>query len=175
MIAADLAAVCARIDAIDPPAFAPSDLAVSSSDARERPQDAAAFGALVARESSRLVRESAAEAGVDPRLVAAVTKHESNFDPRATSATGAAGLMQLMPETAHDLSVSDRYDPTQNMRGGSRYLRALLDRFHGDVPLAVAAYNAGPGAVEKYGGIPPFAETQAYVRRVMETYRGTGR
>ncbi len=160
MIAADLAAVCARIDAIDPPARATPPA-----------QGATAFGALVARESSRLVRESAAEAGVDPRLVAAVTKTESNFDPRATSSTGAAGLMQLMPETARDLGVSDRYDPAQNMRGGSHYLRQLLDRFHGDVTLAIAAYNAGPGAVEKYGGVPPFAETQAYLTRVMETYR----
>jgi soluble lytic murein transglycosylase-like protein len=175
VISGDLAAVCARIDAIDPPAFAPSDLAVSPSNIRERSQDAAAFGALVASESSRLVRKSAAEAGVDPRLVAAVTESESNFDPRATSATGAAGLMQLMPETARELGVIDRYDPEQNMRGGSRYLRALLDRFHGDVPLAVAAYNAGPGAVEKYGGVPPFSETQSYVRRVMETYRRTDR
>lgn len=173
MIAADLAAVCARIDTIDPPARTQLDLSVSPSNVRERTRGATAFGALVARESSRLVRESAAEAGVDPRLVAAVTKTESNFDPRATSSTGAAGLMQLMPETARDLGVDDRYDAAQNMRGGSRYLRQLLDRFHGDIPLAVAAYNAGPGAVEKYGGVPPFAETQAYVSRVMERYRGS--
>ena len=161
MISADLAVVCARIDTIDPPVRSQSE------------RGATAFGALVARESSQLVRESAAEAGVDPRLVAAVTKTESNFDPHATSSTGAVGLMQLMPQTARDLGVDDRYDAVQNMRGGSRYLRQLLDRFHGDIPLAVAAYNAGPGAVEKYAGVPPFAETQAYVSRVMERYRGT--
>lgn len=164
MIAADLAAVVARIESIDPLPRAPFGHTVA-------PSHVAAFGALVTRESSRLVLESAAEAGVDPRLVAAITQTESNFDPRATSSTGAAGLMQLMPETARELGVSDRYDAAQNMRGGSRYLRQLLDRFHGDISLAVAAYNAGPGAVEKYGGVPPYAETQTYVARVMETYR----
>ncbi len=175
MIPADLAAVCARIATIDPPEGKAVDSSVTPSVPSERSHGAAAFGSLVDRESSRLIRASANEAGVDPRLVAAITKTESNFDPRATSPTGAAGLMQLMPETARELGVSDRYDPVQNMRGGSRYLRQLLARFHGDVPRAVAAYNAGPGAVERYGGIPPFTETQAYVTRVMATYRGTDR
>lgn len=79
--------------------------------------------------------------------------------------------MQLEPATAAELGVSDAYDPEQNITGGTRYIRGLLDRFRGDVPLAIAAYNAGPGAVEKYGGIPPYAETRAYVDNVLESYR----
>lgn len=101
----------------------------------------------------------------------AVVANESAFDPRATSPAGAQGLMQLEPATALELGVADAYDPGQNIEGGTRYIRGLLDRFHGDTALALAAYNAGPGAVEKYGGIPPYAETRAYVDNVLESYR----
>ncbi len=169
MIAADVAAAAARVDAIDPP---PLPLARGGMAGATVPPNfaAAKFGALVGGEAARLVRASAAAAGVDPRLVAAVARAESGFDPQATSATGAAGLMQLMPETARALGVADPYDPAQNMRGGASYLRRLLARFH-EVPLALAAYNAGPGAVERYGGVPPFPETQAYVARVLAMYR----
>lgn len=133
-----------------------------------------AFGSLVTRAYEDLARRGAIAAGVDPALVAAVAKTESGFDPRATSATGAGGLMQLMPATAKSLGVADPYDPVQNVRGGAVYLHRLLERFHASVPLAVAAYNAGPGAVEHYGGIPPFDETREYVRRVMAAYRAGG-
>jgi soluble lytic murein transglycosylase-like protein len=134
--------------------------------------DAAVTGARSASRSEieRDVSESARRAHVDPALIEAVIANESGFDPNATSTTGARGLMQLMPQTAASLGVDDPYDPAQNVRGGTRYLRSLLDRF-GDVELAVAAYNAGPGAVERYGGVPPYAETKEYVRNVLARYR----
>ena len=109
--------------------------------------------------------------GVDPALVKAVIANESGFNANATSKTGAQGLMQLEPGTAAELGVTNAYDPAQNVWGGTRYLRGLLDRFHGDVRLAVAAYNAGPGAVEKYNGVPPYAETQSYVQNVLDSYQ----
>jgi soluble lytic murein transglycosylase-like protein len=117
-----------------------------------------------------LVQQNAATWQVDPALVKAVIANESGFDANATSKVGAQGLMQLMPETAQRLGVRDPYDPQQNVAGGTRYLRGLLDRFGGDARLAVAAYNAGPGAVEKYGDVPPYAETQNYVQNVLASY-----
>ncbi len=129
------------------------------------------FATLVAGETERLVSRAAQSVRLDPALALAVTKVESGFDVRAVSAAGAVGLMQLMPATAQALGVENPYDPVQNVRGGATYLRELLDRFGGDLPSALAAYNAGPSAVERYGGAPPFPETQSYVARVLEAYR----
>lgn len=117
-----------------------------------------------------LVRQNAEAWQVDPALIKAVIANESGFDAHATSGAGAQGLMQLMPATAASLGVRDPYDAAQNVAGGTRYLRGLLDRFAGNVRLAVAAYNAGPGAVEKYGGVPPYAETQHYVSNVLGSF-----
>ena len=115
------------------------------------------------------IERAAEEAGVDPKLVAAVAWTESGFRTDAVSGSGARGLMQLMPATARGLGVNPD-DPTQNLAGGARYLAQQLDRF-GSVDLALAAYNAGPGAVAKHGGIPPYAETRGYVTRVLERLR----
>ena len=116
------------------------------------------------------IHEAAREHGVDPRLVAAVARRESAFNANAVSHAGACGVMQLMPDTARYLGVHNVFDARENIFGGTRYLRTLLDTFNGDLDLALAAYNAGPGAVEKHRGIPPYRETRAYVAAVRGTY-----
>jgi soluble lytic murein transglycosylase-like protein len=121
------------------------------------------------RETARMI---AIEEGVDPDLFLRLVGAESSFNPDAVSSKGATGLAQLMPDTAAELGV-DPTDPIQNLRGGARYLRQQLDEF-GDPVLALAAYNAGPGNVRKYGGVPPFAETQNYVSKIMGDYSGAG-
>jgi soluble lytic murein transglycosylase len=107
---------------------------------------------------------------LDRKLVKAVIRAESGYNAQAVSPKGAAGLMQLMPGTSRDLGVLDPFDPYQNIDGGARYLRAMLNRFGNDVILALAAYNAGPESVQKYGGVPPYDETQTYVQRVLDYY-----
>jgi soluble lytic murein transglycosylase-like protein len=113
------------------------------------------------------VQEIAREHGVSPALIEAVVRTESGFDPSAVSPKGAGGLMQLMPKTASALGVVDRFDPRENIRGGVRHLRYLLERYQGGVVLALAAYNAGEGAVDAHRGVPPYPETQQYVQRVL--------
>ena len=114
--------------------------------------------------------------GLDPALLAGLVRQESNFDPTAGSPAGARGLTQLMPATAASLGVTDVTDPAQALEGGAKYLKQQLDAFGGDVTKALAAYNAGPGAVQRFGGVPPYAETQNYVQKVQAfaaAYRGT--
>ena len=122
-------------------------------------------------EFDAIINSCAREFGVDRSLVKAVIHAESGYNPRAVSSKGAAGLMQLMPGTAHDLKVADSFNPSDNIRGGVRYLRFLLDTFKGNVSLALAAYNAGLAKVAKYGGIPPYEETQNYVSKVLSYQR----
>jgi soluble lytic murein transglycosylase-like protein len=110
---------------------------------------------------------AAARYGIDPGLLRGLVRQESGFDPHAHSGAGAMGLTQLMPATAASLGVSDPYDPAQSLDGGARYLRQMLDRFGNDPAKALAAYNAGPGAVARFGGVPPYAETQNYVRNIL--------
>jgi soluble lytic murein transglycosylase-like protein len=171
-IANELEAVARRMDeissgpALDAAAF---DRLIAPRYARSNSAGSAAAARMPRAEIERAIKVSAADYGVDPALIEAIIENESAFDSNATSSAGARGLMQLMPHTADALGVTDSYDATQNIRGGTRYLRSLLDRF-GKVELAVAAYNAGPDAVQKYRGIPPYEQTRSYVRKVLASY-----
>lgn len=130
------------------------------------------------KQFDRLIDTASTRYGVDPELVRAIVKAESDFDTNAVSVKGARGLMQLMPETSRAMGVRDAHDPKDNVEGGIRYLSRLLKMFDWQVPLAVAAYNAGENAVLKYGSIPPYSETQTYVKRVLhyyDLYKGTAR
>lgn len=121
-----------------------------------------------------VVDAAAARNNLDPALVQAVIQTESNWNPFAVSRKGAFGLMQLLPSTAERYGVRDVFDPAQNVNGGTRYLRDLLDRFHGDLKKSLAAYNAGEQAVQRYGGVPKYPETRAYVQKVTKTYFQSG-
>ncbi|MBA2484539.1 MAG: lytic transglycosylase domain-containing protein [Nitrospira sp.] len=123
------------------------------------------------RELEPLIARHSRAHHLHPALIRAVIKTESDFDPLAVSRAGAIGLMQLMPQTAVRLDVRDSYNPDENVGGGTKYLRQLLDRFNGNLPLALAAYNAGEHAVDRYQGLPPIAETRQYVKKVLRYYR----
>lgn len=129
-----------------------------------------AVGLNISGDTNSLIKEAAARYQVDPRLVAAVAQTESGGNQEAVSPAGAVGVMQLMPETAAGLGVNP-YDKRQNIEGGAKYLRQMMDTFGGDVQKAVAAYNAGPQAVKECNGIPPYRETQDYVNKVLDIYR----
>ena len=129
-----------------------------------------AVGLNISGDTNSLIKEAAARYKVDPRLVAAVAQTESGGNQEAVSPAGAVGVMQLMPETAAGLGVNP-YDKRQNIEGGAKYLRQMMDTFGGYVQKAVAAYNAGPQAVKEYNGIPPYRETQDYVNKVLDIYR----
>jgi soluble lytic murein transglycosylase-like protein len=147
-------------------AFASSLQSATATAASTAPGAVAGATAGAATPFAAEIDAAAARNGVDPALLRGLIRQESNFDPNATSPAGAMGLCQLMPATAAGLGVTNPRDPVQNIEGGAKYLKQQLDRFGGDVSKALAAYNAGPGAVQKYDGVPPYAETQAYVQRV---------
>ena len=162
--------VLARIAELSPipvqpastPAGTSTSFAAALSQATTTPSNASAYAPAIDAAANRY--------GVDPLLLQSLIQQESGFDPNATSASGAQGLTQLMPSTAAALGVTNPYDPTQSIDGGARYLAQQLKTFGGDTTLALAAYNAGPGAVQRYGGVPPFPETGAYVQQVLARY-----
>jgi soluble lytic murein transglycosylase-like protein len=133
----------------------------------------AAINTVVPVYLAAIIEDAARENGIDPRLVAAVARRESRFQRTALSPVGAMGIMQLMPRTARSLGVMDAYDARQNVFGGAKYLRMLLDTFRGDLDLTLAAYNAGPGAVQKHRGIPPYRETRDYVVAIRRDYEAS--
>jgi len=129
---------------------------------------------VTAAQIDSVIEQAARKSGVDPNLVRAIVKVESNFDPGAVSSKGAMGLMQLMPYTARQLSVSDPFDPQQNVDAGVRHLKHLLTDFNGDLQLSLAAYNAGEGAVTRNNGVPPYPETRTYVKKITDMYWNNG-
>jgi soluble lytic murein transglycosylase-like protein len=160
-----------------PAASAPStSFAGALATAQTSPSTAPSTGAGASTAFGAEIDAAAASNGIDPALLKGLVSQESGFDPNARSGAGALGLTQLMPGTAAGLGVTNPLDPAQSLQGGAKYLRQQLDRFGGDEKLALAAYNAGPGAVARFGGVPPYSETQNYVTSVLSkaaAYRGT--
>ena len=165
---AQMNAPAAPAPATAPAATAPtSSFAGALAAAQTAPSAAPVSGAGGSSAFDSEINAAAASNGIDPALLKGLVSQESGFNPSARSGAGAVGLTQLMPGTASALGVTNPLDPAQSLQGGAKYLREQLDRFGGDETLALAAYNAGPGAVQKYGGVPPYAETQNYVTSVM--------
>ena len=169
----ELQTMVAQMNAPATPAAAPAATAPASSfagalaAAQTSPSAAPVSGTGASSAFDAQINAAAASNGIDPALLKGLVSQESGFNPNARSGAGAVGLTQLMPGTAAALGVTNPMDPAQSLQGGAKYLREQLDRFGGDEQLALAAYNAGPGAVQKYGGVPPYAETQNYVTSVM--------
>ena len=153
-----------------PPQAAGTGTTAKADAAKMTPTGASAQLSGASNETARFIQEAAAKYGLDSRLVAAVAEAESSGNQSEISEAGAVGVMQLMPDTAASLGVNP-YDEKQNIEGGAHYLKQMLDIFGGDMKKAIAAYNAGPQAVKDYGGVPPYAETQNYVNKVLDLYQ----
>lgn len=164
--------VLQRIDAIEQrfKRTSKTDSGFASSLSRTEQTDKPSVAGSDTGEIAKIIHVAARKYDVDPKLAIAVAKTESNMTADAVSSTGAVGVMQLMPETARAMGVRNIYDPRENIDGGVKYLKQMLTTFNGDIEKSVAAYNAGPTAVTKYNGVPPYSETQAYVGKVLALY-----
>ncbi len=150
--------------------FIPSTLSAALTLANQNTGPSQTQSQPLSKDYGQLIKQAATKFDIPERLLSSIIKHESNFNSNAVSHAGAQGLMQLMPGTAKFLGVKNSFDPEQNITGGARYIRQMLNQFDGSIEMALAAYNAGPGNVKKHGGIPPFKETQNYVKKVLNTY-----
>ena len=160
-----------RVVFVNQARVAPTPRKAASSASQYRTADSPNLSSKLGRPSlDRVIQQSASRHQVDPDLVRAIVRVESNFDPYAVSLRGAQGLMQLIPATAQRFGVRDAFDPRANLEGGVRYLRYLIDLYGGDLELALAAYNAGENAVSRYNGVPPYRETRNYLRKISRIY-----
>lgn len=150
--------------------FLPSTLTAALAASKQSSPSLSESPAPSSKNYKDMIKQAAEKFDLPERLISSIIQHESNFNSNAVSHAGAEGLMQLMPGTAKFLGVKNSFDPEQNITGGARYLRQMLNQFDGSIEHALAAYNAGPGNVRKHGGIPPFKETQNYVQNVLNTY-----